>query len=548
MAFPLFHVAGPARRPATLSPERFARAFPGESEHVEFGRTLLAEHVHENVTAFSNSDGGVILVGVRHDGAVVGQDASEATLERLHGIIAQVRDPAGYTLHALTVGGTPIVVIAVGRRDDGFAQTPDGRLLVRRGASNVRLLGPELAQFVAARRPALREARAVGPTFADAHPDLVEAVRRSRGWTVVKLPERFSEAGLLTAPRRDAPLTVAGALVVLPDASGTLGLGGVEVVRFDDDGGPRAPRTLTGPAHVLVDEASRTVLEALGTDSVTVREQPHELPRLPERAVHEVIANAVIHRSYEPGTGPVRVEIRPDGVVVRSPGSLPGAVTLDNLRQQHAPRNPALAETLLRLGVTEPPGRGVDVIEEEMASHLLPAPRFADDGEHVTVELSAASAASPQERAWVAEMSRRAAESERGPLADADRALLLLALRGEVLTNAKVRDAIDVDVPTARLALQGLRDRGLLQQTGLQGGAAYVLTEGLAPLAGPRLALRQLQKVVLQLALRGGVTNEMIRERSNLSRRETEKLLGELVAAGRLVRRGERRGTYYTLG
>ncbi|NLF04332.1 MAG: hypothetical protein GX593_04945, partial [Actinomycetales bacterium] len=162
--------------------------------------------------------------------------------------------------------------------------------------------------------------------------------------------------------------------------------------------------------------------------------------------------------------------------------------------------------------------------------------------------LSSASEASPQERAWVAEISQRAAESERGPLENAERTLLLMALRGEVLTNAKVRDAIDVDVPTARLTLQGLRDRGLLQQSGLQGGAAYVLTEGLAPLAGPRLAYRQLQKVVLQLALRGGVTNEMVRERSKLTRRETEKLLNELVSAGRLVRRGERRGTYYTLG
>ncbi|NLF05234.1 MAG: hypothetical protein GX593_09590, partial [Actinomycetales bacterium] len=450
MAHPLFHEAGPARRPATLTPERFAREFPAETEHVEFGRTLLAEHVHENVTAFSNSGGGVILIGVRHDGAVVGQDANEATLERLHGLVAQVRDPAGYALHPVTVGDTPIVVLAVGHREEGFAQTPDGRLLVRRGGSNVRLLGTELADFVAAQQPALREATAVGPTFADADPNLIESVRRSRRWTVVKLPERFHEAGLLTAPSKDAPLTVAGALVLLPDAAGTLGLGGVEVVRFDDDGAPREPRTLTGPAHVLIDEASRAVLEAFGTDSVTVREQPHELPRLPEPAVHEAIANAVIHRSYEPGTGPVRVEIHPDRVVVRSPGGLPGAVTLDNLRQQHAPRNPALAETLLRLGVTEVPGSGVDAIIEAMAAHLLDAPTFADDGEHVTVELSSASETSPQERAWVAEMSQRAAESERGPLADAERALLLMALRGEVLTNAKVRDAIDVDVPTAR--------------------------------------------------------------------------------------------------
>ncbi len=548
MAYPLFHEAGPPDRPTRLTPEQLATAFPAEGEHVEFSRTLLEQHVRDNVAAFSNADGGVILLGVRHDGAILDQEADGETFTRIHELIAEVRDPARYTLHRLAVGDATLVAIAVGHRREGFAQTPDGRILVRRDAVNVPLLGTELADFVAARTPVRFEASAVGPRLDQADPPLLETLRRTLRRPAEQLPERLHAAGLVTEPRADAPLTVAGALLVLPDPARTLGTGGVEVVRFDDDGGHGAARTLVGPAHHQIDQAARAVLDALGTDSVTVDQHPHELWRLPEAVVHEAIANAVTHRGYEPGSEPVRIEIHPDRVMVRSPGSLPEPVTPDNLREQSAPRNPALAETLRLLGATEGKGRGVGVMIDTMAVHLLEAPRFADDGGHVSVELRLASEASPQERAWMAQMSRRAEAPEYASLDANDRALLLLAVRGEALTNARARTALDVDVPTARLALQSLRDRGFLEQSGRLGGASYVLAEGLAPLAGPRLAHRQLQKVVLTMAVKGGVTNEQVRERTGLTRRETLKLLAGLVAEGRLVKRGSRRGTFYTLG
>lgn len=179
------------------------------------------------------------------------------------------------------------------------------------------------------------------------------------------------------------------------------------------------------------------------------------------------------------------------------------------------------------------------------------------DGEHPLV-----TEASPDERAWLAEhvgprgdrdaastgAAETGARSTAGELGVIDRAVLLLARRGEVLTTAGVATSLDLSEYKARSALQRLRDRGLLTQQGHLRGTTFVLTDGLAPLAGPRLAHQQLRKVVLTMAVKGGVTNEQVRERTGLGRLDALRLLGELVEEGRLVRRGARRGTYYSLG
>jgi len=57
----------------------------------------------------------------------------------------------------------------------------------------------------------------------------------------------------------------------------------------------------------------------------------------------------------------------------------------------------------------------------------------------------------------------------------------------------------------------------------------------------------ELEQVVLTLAGEGRITNEGVRERIGLDRARVLSLLTRLVEDGRLVRHGQRRGTYYTL-
>jgi ATP-dependent DNA helicase RecG len=543
MAYPLFHEAGPWDLPMTMSPEQFARGFAGEGDHVEFKQGISEHKVREAVAAFSNTDGGVLLLGVGHDGQVHGLSADGETLAKVHRTVAGVHNPGRYDVHTLPVGAKIVIVLAVRRRREGFAQLPDGRVLVRRGAMNLPLFDSELARFVTERALARFEATPVDEPLTNADPALVERVRSAYGWGLDQLPSRLAEAGLIEGPRPDARLTVAGALYLLARPGEVLGKAYIEVFRFRDSSENYDRRVqLDGPADKQVEQATSALMNELGSDVVVLGVHRHELPRIPQNVLREAIANAVAHRTYESSGQSVRIEIRPDRVVISSPGGLPEPVTLANMRDQNAARNIAVIRTLRRYRLAEDAGMGVDVMEDAMQAAMLERPEFGADSAHVEVVFRLGSTVTPQERAWIAEV-----EQQRGDIRPGDRILLLHAARGELLTNATARELLAVDSVHARTALQRLRDLGYLAQIGQRGGVSYTLASGLGPPAGLRLDEDALREVVLTLAAQGSVTNEAIRSRTGLDRARVLALLTAMVDNGDLHRHGERRGAHYTL-
>jgi len=542
MAYPLFHEAGPRDLPMTLPPAQFSAEFPGESDYVEFKQGLSETKIREAVTAFSNSEGGVILLGVRDDGVPQGISADGEALARIHRIVAGVRNPGRYDVRPLLVGDKSVVALAVQRRREGFAQMQDGRVMVRRGAMNTPLFDAELARFITSKALTRFEATPVDVDFREANPALIEGVRRAYGWSSDDIPQRLHEAGLLVAANADTPLTVAGALYLLDRPADVLGKAYVEVFRYRTDAHTYDRRyEIAGPINQQVEQTTQALLDELGSDVVILGVHRHELPRIPETVLREAVANAVAHRTYEMAGQPIRIEIRPDRVVIRSPGGLPEPVTLANIREQNAARNVDTIKLLRRFRLAEDAGLGVDVMQDAMEAALLERPEFDADATHVEVVLRLGTTVTPQERAWISEIELR------GDIKAPDRILLLHAACGEVLTNSSVRDLLDVDSVHARNALQRLRDQGYLAQTGERGGAFYVLADDLGPPAGLRLDQTELEHVVLTMAAEGRITNESVRERTGLDRARVLALLTGLVENGSLTRHGQRRGTYYTL-
>ena len=541
MAYPLFHEGGPSELPMSLSTAEFSRLFAGEGDHVEFKQGLPEQKVREAVVAFSNSDGGVILLGVDPQGRAVGISTDGEMVARVHRVVNGVSDPGRYEVRPLPVGDRLILVVSVGRRREGFAQMPDGRVLVRQGAMNVPVFGSELARFVSSRALQRFEATPVSFAFADVDDESIERVRAVYGWSPDNVEQRMTEVGLLALESGRLMLTVAGALFLMPRPREALGKAFIEVFRYRS-GAENYDRRLDidGPADEQVAAATRELMSELGVDVVVLGTRRHELPRIPEEVLREAIANAVAHRSYEISGQPVRIEIHPDRVVIRSPGSLPEPVTLANMREQNSARNLVVIQTLRRFHLAEDAGRGIDVMEDAMDAALLERPVFDADADHVEVTLRLGSSVTPQERAWIAEVEMR------GELRGGDRLLLLHASRGEPLTNSSARELLGVDSTHARTALHRLRDSGYLQQSGDRGGAQYSLARSLGPPAGLQLDKKGLQDIVLALAKDQRITNEVVRARTGLDRPRVLALLNSLVAAGLLARHGQRRGTYYT--
>lgn len=521
-----------------MSVAEFRRAFPGESGLVEFKTGVSGEQIPDSAVAFSNAEGGVILVGVRDDGEIAGRVLDAGTEDDIHQALQAARDIGRYEISQVDVDGRPVVVVAIARRREGFAQTSKGVVKVRRGTRDDPLFGSELVVFATARTMHRYESVTLEVGMDVVDPGLRASLARMMGWSRATAT-RLEEARLVDEGR----LTVAGALYLTRRPDELLGKTYVELQRFADDTtiDYEQRRELHGSIPQLLTDTVAAIVDALGSELVVLGTRRYELPRLPEVVLREAVANALAHRSYEAGGTAVRIELRPSAVIVRSPGGLPEPVTVQNIREANAARNLTTISLLRRFGLAEDQGRGVDVMQDTMAEEMLDPPRFADSGHEVTVTLPLRSTVAPIERAWLRELEHR------GTLAGPDRIALVHAARGEVLTNTRVRELLSVDRGAATEVLGRLRDEGFLEQHGQRGGASYRLSGSLRPPAGLRLSDTDLRDRVAALAADGPITNADVRGATGLDRTAALAVLEQLLSEGRLIRTGQRRGTKYQL-
>ncbi|MFZ5869142.1 MAG: ATP-binding protein [Actinomycetota bacterium] len=519
--------------PDRFTPAEFTAFVRREHERVELKAGAGRRPLQECLVAFSNSDGGVVFIGVTDAREVRGRRRDQGLDDDLHVAAVDAHHVGRYDIREIRVGGTPVVAVVVQPRLDEVAATSDGRVLVRRGGHNRAAVGQELRALVNSRSLVRFESTDAGVPLDDADERYLAEVTAAYGWASSRRSQAMQERGLLTDT---GTLTVAGALA-LTDPAVSLGTAKfvVDVRGYESDTGSSYVRRdeVGGPVHHQVERATELIMRDVGTDMVITGTRRHDVPRLPRRAVREVIANAVAHRSYELDRSPVVVEIRPSQVTVVSPGSLPPPVTIETLRQDQSPRNHTVIDMLRRFRLAEDSGQGIDVIEDSFALELLEPPRFSEPGEAVRVELPMRGLVSVHERAWLAELERD------GTVQPGDRALLLALLRRQRLTNADARRQLGEDSTAARARLQRLRDAGLLVQHGERGRAYYTLG-ALVPRASD-------EQVVLAAAKDGPITNQRVRALTGRDRIAARALLRRLLSEGRLRQHGERRGTTYTL-
>ncbi|HKO99052.1 MAG TPA: ATP-binding protein [Pyrinomonadaceae bacterium] len=176
-----------------------------------------------------------------------------------------------------------------------------------------------------------------------------------------------------------------------------------------------------------------------------------EVRMYPERAIRELVANAMIHQDFGiSGTGPM-VEIFDDRMEISNPG-LP---LIDPLRFiDHAPRsrNEILADLMRRLGICEERGSGFDKVVFETAVFQLPAPDIRIDTTHTRVILFG--------HQKLSEMSGK------DKVRSCYQHCVLLYVSNKKMTNATLRERFQIaepDYPIASRIIRDTIDAGLIK-------------------------------------------------------------------------------------
>lgn len=461
----------------------------------------IPKNVWETVSAFANTSGGAIILGLDESREFAPSpgfdaqriiDALDAGLSRAPAGAPKVQPVPDARIQRMEAGGAPVAVVEIDSlRGVAGIEMPCHVLAqgIQRGSykrvddKDVHLSTYEVYLLQTALRPigVDREpvaGRGIQDLSTDSVAGMLERQRRTGSHAL-----DGTDGDTARVLRRLNVLTSQG----LPTVGGYLALGSYPQDEFPQlvidvsvhpgteksvDASTRfIDRTVCdGPIPLAIDDAVRAVLRNLRTRRVVTGVGGHDVPEIPEEVLREAVTNAVTHRDYSEWVRgqQVAVDVYADRVEVTNPGGFWGDRTATNVFEgRSSSRNEVLAKllTIVPRGVgegtvCESQGSGVPRMVHAMREMGLPAPDFGrSDIGHVTVTLSRFGLMDPDVRAWLDSLP-----GAPRPVA-ADTALSLARTVGRVGV-VELRESLGVDSDDARRVLAGLTAEGLIEGSG----------------------------------------------------------------------------------
>ncbi|MEV4252752.1 ATP-binding protein [Spirillospora sp. NPDC049652] len=482
------------------------RVIGADIADVEVKKALggLPKSLRETVSAFANTAGGIVILGLDEaqgfsatgliDAAKLAADLGSMCSE-------DMEPPIRPLVKIHTFEGAQVLVAEIPELDP--AQKP----CYSRGAgitkgSYIRVgdgdrhLSPYEVQVMLSSRGQPREDEQGVPGVGLDHLDaagveaLVAKLRTSR-------PYAFKDLGRLAVLRRAKVLVPGDDGKDSVSLAGLLALGDypqehfpqlrVSFVHYPTGSGPRSSErfldnvTLEGPIPVMVRDSLAAIRRNMSRRAVVAGAGRQDIWEYPETALREAVVNALVHRDLSPsarGTQ-VQIEMYPDRLVIRNAGGLFGPVTIDSLGEEgiSSARNATLIKLLEDVPlpgetrtVCENRGSGIRSMLDSLRAAGMSPPQFTDKISSFLVAFPNHTLLSEETISWIRSLG------ERG-LTDGQ-CIALALLRDEgVLDNRTYRDATGVDSRVATGELQDLVARELIVQTGTRRWARYQLAQ-----------------------------------------------------------------------
>jgi ATP-dependent DNA helicase RecG len=516
-----------------------------ENDQLDFKREPA--RLKELIPAFAMTDGGLILIGINDDRTLHGCELTQKVADTITRAAKDVG--VDVQLRQISVDSKPVIAVAVPEVRRRIVTTADGRLLRRVGSEIHPLVGDQLARFVREREEVPGEEEAVPRVSADDFDlTLMNHALTMDGRAPVS-PVEYLRAlvDLDVAVPQPAPadpkVTVAAIVLFAKDPRRFVSGASVQLVRRTGVGpgaGPTEAREeLSGPVSTLVDACVAFISAHTKRYQVIIGTRRTVWLEYPEEVLREGLLNAFAHRDYGRQGTTVDVTIWDDRVEIRSPGGLPGPITLENIREEHYSRNRRVMRALKMLGLVEEYGEGIDRMYEFMDARLMEPPAIQPTPDSVTVTLRNRFLVSVEEQAWLSLLGHL-------NLTNHERRALAVARREGALTRRRILQLIPD--ANADALLRGAVAKGLLVRTGHAGGAKYELSEEVvmrAGASGVEAQSRKRQMLLDEVQGRGSLSTAegaaLLHEDQVLVRH----LLNDLAAAGLVLARGQTRARRY---
>lgn len=446
------------------------------------------ESVAEKLMAFANTrSGGQLLIGVDHEGTLLGVSDSEAALDRALSAALTLTPPLILPLPRVVNVESRHAVLVTVPAGMSHVYSLNGRYLVRDGGMSIPLTPPAMRRLLIERGDITYEAEpAREATRLDL--DWERATQYAASIGEADVEQALIKRGCLVREDNRVVPTHAGILLFGRDPRRFVRGAEITAVRFAgeamgdtftrDDISGTLPEQIKRSETFLRD----TLRKGVTLGGAMARSEQYEYPL---EAVRELVVNAVAHRDYSIQGDGIRLYVFKDRMEITSPGRLPGPVTIANIKDERFSRNPALVQVLADLRYIERLGYGVDRVIELTRQHGLPEPVFSetDGGFKVTIYNALSSAPSAVHAPEPSDLGKPQpvdllARHRDIPLNPRQESVLtyLSEPQNTRITNSELqRLHPDVHPETIRRDLSDLVTKDILLKMGEKRGSYYVL-------------------------------------------------------------------------
>ena len=425
----------------------------GETESLEL-KESLNETFYKTISAFANTKGGVILLGVNNQGNIVGIESSTKFLEDLTNRI--VNKLSLYPeIETINIKDRRVIVVRVAR--SGYPVSYEGRYYERVG-NTTREMSPKK----------LRALLLGGKTWDSLTNEFpleqidTETIRRFVRLAVDK--NRLTDVSL-----DEPPEVIMEKLELVVDeklSNGAILLFGknpqkhfinlcVRIGRFKTETTIIDDKWVKGNLFQQFDETLNILRQHIGVRYEIKGIERTDIWDYPIPALREAVLNALIHRDYFNIANFTTIKAYDDHIWFSNPGGLPEGITVEQLKRPHQSylRNPLIAKVFYLAGYVEQYGSGTVRMVEWMKEVGLPEPEYKEEPGGFSVYF--------YKDIYTEENLRKMGLNERQI-----RAVMYVKERGKI-TNVEYKTNFNVSRATATRDLSNLVSKNILSVIGV---------------------------------------------------------------------------------
>lgn len=390
-----------------------------ENKTVSTGQ--LPKDIWEPITAFSNADGGVINLGILPDGTAQGVDIKfhDGLQAEIQSLCKSAFNHALYPVISITEDNVIHVYIppvpASFRPIYSESRGLNG-CRVRVGSANEKVDDEWLRRFaIAAQGGAEQLSFKVDYKKyldLDSINSYLEAVKAKRGdvykdfsfdqilrkLRVLDDKDNLTMFGLLAFSNAYGlqELTATTTNIAVTQYAGTDKVNPADVLEVSID-----DKEFNGSVVAQFREALKFILAKLPVRSrIVAGGKRLSYLAIPEVAIRETLANAIVHRDYTTHRSRIQVDVYANRVEFKNPGK--SLVPIDKIETSHPhTRNPLLMGFLKDLEITEHRGRGIRTIRNSLRQAHLAEPLFANEYDWFAATIYSSAFITEDDQTWL---------------------------------------------------------------------------------------------------------------------------------------------------